>query len=74
MVKKVKHWLDKLPPARRRAVSGIATIMAAVMIFAAVSAPEYIAAWSADREKPIYCVQRDQKMVSLTFDAAWADV
>lgn len=25
------------------------------------------------RQLPIYCVQRDQKVVSLSFDAAWGD-
>jgi hypothetical protein len=66
--------MDRLPSSRRRWLSRGATALAAVLIFAAVSAPEYVAAWSAAKEKPIYCVQRDQKMVSLTFDAAWADV
>ena len=28
---------------------------------------------SAARELPIYCVQRNDKVVSLTFDAAWGD-
>ena len=28
---------------------------------------------SAARELPIYCVQRDDKVVSLTFDASWGD-
>ena len=28
---------------------------------------------SAARELPIYCVQRSDKVVSLTFDASWGD-
>ena len=27
-----------------------------------------------DRELPIYCVETDEKKISLTFDAAWADM
>ncbi|MDR1217427.1 MAG: polysaccharide deacetylase family protein, partial [Oscillospiraceae bacterium] len=42
-------------------------------MFAAVNAPAFIGASSAARELPIYCVKRDDKAVSLTFDAAWGN-
>ena len=29
---------------------------------------------ASQRQLPIYCVQRDQKLASVSFDAAWGDV
>ena len=46
----------------------------AVLMFSAVNLPAAVGAASTNRQLPIYCVQRDQKMVSLSFDAAWGDV
>ena len=42
-------------------------------IFAAVNAPAAISVSSTSRQLPIYCVQRDQKLVSISFDAAWGN-
>ena len=36
--------------------------------------PAYVTASAAQRQLPIYCVQRDYKVCSLSFDAAWGDV
>lgn len=47
--------------------------VAAAAIFAAVEAPAFVAASTAQRELPIYCVERDQKLCSVSFDAAWGD-
>ncbi len=35
--------------------------------------PDFSATAAAGRELPIYCVQRDYKVASLTFDAAWGN-
>ena len=48
-------------------------ILAALM-FSAVNLPAAVGVASTNRQLPIYCVQRDQKMVSLSFDAAWGTV
>ena len=48
-------------------------ILAALM-FSAVNLPAAVGVASTNRQLPIYCVQRDQKMVSLSFDAAWGNV
>lgn len=32
-----------------------------------------VALYPAEKKLPIYCVQTDKKVVSLTFDAAWGD-
>lgn len=45
----------------------------AVLIFAVVNAPATISTASTARQLPIYCVQRDQKVVSISFDAAWGN-
>lgn len=61
---------QRLPRALRSVA--LCALLAAAM-FSAVHLPAAVGAVSAERQLPIYCVQRDQKMVSLTFDAAWGD-
>ena len=46
--------------------------LAAVMFYL-VSYPSTIRASASTRQLPIYCVQRDQKLVSISFDAAWGN-
>jgi len=38
-----------------------------------VNYPAAVGASATNRQLPIYCVQRDQKMVSISFDAAWGN-
>lgn len=38
-----------------------------------VYSPKVVGASATERQLPIYCVQRDGKCVSLTFDAAWGN-
>lgn len=49
-------------------------VLAAAVMFGVVNHPAIVGAAAATRELPIYCVQRDQKMASLSFDAAWGNV
>ncbi|MCD8254458.1 MAG: polysaccharide deacetylase family protein [Oscillospiraceae bacterium] len=57
---------------RRRYICALALAsLTAAAILAAVYAPAAITASAATRKLPVYCVQRDDKAVSLTFDAAW---
>ncbi|MDR2357893.1 MAG: polysaccharide deacetylase family protein [Oscillospiraceae bacterium] len=66
--------LRRRTPGRRRgawAAAGCALAVAA--IFAAVNSPSFIGVSATRRELPIYCVKRDNKAVSLTFDAAWGN-
>jgi len=51
----------------------LACLLLSVAIFAVVNAPAAISASSTERQLPIYCVQRDQKLVSISFDAAWGN-
>ena len=53
---------------------GLCLALAALMFSAVNFLPAAVGAAGTDRQLPIYCVQRDQKMVSLSFDAAWGDV
>ncbi len=57
---------------KRRIALG-ATILAVILIFFAVNNPAFVGATATKRELPIYCVERDNKCVSLTFDAAWGN-
>ena len=58
---------------RRRAVAALGALVLAGAIFYVVSCPPSIVASSAQRQLPIYCVQREDKVCSLTFDAAWGN-
>ena len=55
----------------RRGVA--ACLVLAALLFAVVNVPAVISVAGTSRQLPIYCVQRDQKVVSISFDAAWGD-
>ena len=59
---------------KRKLLTVLACALAAAAIFCAVHYPAAVSAAAADRQLPMYCVQRDQKMVAISFDAAWGDV
>ena len=46
--------------------------LSAVMLYV-VNYPPAVGAAATSRQLPIYCVQRDQKMLSISFDAAWGN-
>lgn len=58
---------------RRRTLAVLACALAATAMFALVNAPAVAEASASSRQLPIYCVQRDQKMLSISFDAAWGN-
>ncbi|MBR1496304.1 MAG: polysaccharide deacetylase family protein [Oscillospiraceae bacterium] len=47
-------------------------LLAAAVLLAA-TAPSFLPAYAAPRKLPVYSVQRDDKCVALTFDAAWGN-
>ena len=49
------------------------SVLLIALIFLVSGTPGFVPAAAATKKLPIYCVQRDDKCVSLTFDAAWAD-
>lgn len=56
---------------RRRHFVMLGAAVAAVVMFTAVNYPAVVSASVATRQLPIYCVQRDQKVCAISFDAAW---
>ncbi len=58
---------------KRKVLSLFLCLLCAAAMFYVVSHPAVIGAAATTRQLPIYCVQRDQKMVSLSFDAAWGN-
>lgn len=63
------RWIIK----NRRMLSGLALLVAVALIFTLVNSPAIVGVSATTRKLPIYCVQRDNKCVSLSFDAAWGN-
>lgn len=59
---------------RRKSLVALVCLVVAAAMFYIVNHPAIVGAAATTRQLPIYCVQRDQKMVSISFDAAWGDV
>ena len=57
----------------RKWVTAAAMLLAAVLIFSVIWSPDIVGAAATTRRLPIYSVQRDNKAVSLSFDAAWGN-
>lgn len=64
----------KLFLVRRKILAALACVLATAAMFYVVNHPAVVGVSATTRQLPIYCVQRDQKMVSISFDAAWCDV
>ena len=58
---------------KKRYFAILTIIIAAIVVFFATDAPQAITAAVTERLLPIYSVERDNKCVSLTFDAAWGN-
>ena len=58
---------------RKKLLSALALVLVICLMFYAVNAPQIVGAAATERVLPIYCVERDNKAVSLTFDAAWGN-
>ena len=59
---------------RRRHLVALLGVVLVLAIFAAVNAPAAVIASASTRQLPIYCVDRSDNLVSISFDAAWGDV
>ena len=73
---KLKQILEKgktLFNSGKKRSSAVALLLAVAAIFWFVNDPAIVGVSATTRQLPIYCVQRDGKMVSLTFDAAWGN-
>ena len=59
---------------RHGAVLQALMMLAAVgLFFWAVNTPAVVGVSASKRELPVYCVQQDEKIVALSFDAAWGN-
>ena len=63
----------KLFLVRRKILTAIACVLAAAAMFYIVNHPAIVGAAATTRQLPIYCVQKDQKIVAISFDAAWGN-
>ena len=61
-------------PARQKRLRGALAALAVAALFLAALTPSLLlSATAAEKKLPIYSVRRDDKCVSLTFDAAWGN-
>ena len=58
---------------RRRHLVALLGVVLVLAIFAAVNAPAAVIASASTRQLPIYCVDRSDNLVSISFDAAWGN-
>ncbi|MCI8539715.1 MAG: polysaccharide deacetylase family protein [Oscillospiraceae bacterium] len=58
---------------KRKWITGAACLIAALALVGLVNHPAIVGAAATTRQLPIYCVQRDQKVVAISFDAAWGN-
>ncbi len=63
----------KMVLIRRKRLSILAGVLITGLMIGVVNHPALVGATATSRQLPIYCVQRDQKLASLTFDAAWGN-
>ena len=57
----------------RKTIAAAACVVAAFMMFWVVNNPAVVGASASSRQLPIYCVQKDYKVLSISFDAAWGN-
>ena len=57
----------------RRLVSGVGMVLAVLLIFWTVSSPAIVGVSASQRSLPVYSVERGDKLISISFDAAWGN-
>ena len=55
----------------RKIPKAVVCLLAAALMFGVVYYPAAVSVAGTTRQLPIYCVQRDQKVMSISVDAAW---
>ena len=53
----------------RRVLSALGTLLIVVLIFWTVNSPAIVGVSASNRQLPVYCVQRDDKVVAMSFAA-----
>ena len=64
----------KLFLVRRKILAALACVLATAAMFYVVNHPAVVGVSATTRQLPFYCVQRNQKMVTISCDAAWGDL
>lgn len=57
----------------RRLVSGLGLLLVIALIFWAVSSPAIVGVSASNRSLPVYSVERNDKRIAISFDAAWGN-
>ena len=57
----------------KKLFSGAGLVLAVALIFGFIYSPRIVGTAATQRELPVYCVEREGKYVSLSFDAAWGN-
>ena len=57
----------------RKLLSALGTAAAAALMLWVVNSPAVVGVSAADRELRVYCVERADKVIALSFDAAWGN-
>ena len=73
MLKRILKKCSAVFVLRKKPLMIMAGVIAVVLIFYVVSSPAMVGTAATTRLLPIYSVERDNKAVSLTFDAAWGN-
>lgn len=66
---RVKYFINR----NRTLISWICFILAIVLIFWTVNNPAIVGASAVKRSLPIYSVDREDKLIAISFDAAWGN-
>lgn len=57
----------------KKFLSGAGMLVLICLIFWAVNSPAIVGASATQRQLPVYSVQRNDKLLSISFDAAWGN-
>ena len=65
--------LRRILHKNKNILSFLGMLFAVALIFGAVNSPAIVGVAAVTRELPVYSVERDEKIVALSFDAAWGN-
>lgn len=68
----LKNILEKIKK-RKAIVSAASLVLLLAIMFWAVNSPKVVGVSASERQLPVYCVQREDKIVAMSFDAAWGN-
>lgn len=68
----MRHLVETLKK-HQKSLSAVGLILVVCLIFYAVNSPHIVGVSATERVLPIYSVERDNKTVALSFDAAWGN-